>query len=112
MCEELMMVCLDMRMYLLKQSLVHRPRLMMSHFGHPIAAAVVAAPIRREWDVVLASPSVVSCSSWFMSFRVRYLLFWNVKRGPDLVGCTEMYSIRARTGQRVESLAARRIITP
>ena len=45
MCEELMMVCLDMRMYLLKQSLVHRPRLMMSHFGHPMAAAVVAAPI-------------------------------------------------------------------
>ena len=86
MCEELMMVCLDMRMYLLKQSLVHRPRLMMSHFGHPIAAAVVAAPIRRDWDVVLASPSVVSCSSWFMSFLVRYLLFWNVKRGPDLVG--------------------------
>ena len=62
MCEELMMVCFDMRMYLLKQSLVHRPRLMISHFGHPMAAAVVAAPILREWDVVLANPSVVSWS--------------------------------------------------
>ena len=43
-----MTVCFDMRMYLLKQSLVHRPKLMISHFGHPMAAAVVAAPILRE----------------------------------------------------------------
>ena len=47
-CDVFMTVCFDMRMYLLKQSLVHRPRLIMSHFGHPMAAAVVAAPILRE----------------------------------------------------------------
>ena len=48
-----------------------------------------------------------------MSFLVRYLLFWNVKRGPDCVGCSDAYSFKARTGQRVgESLAARRIETP
>ena len=55
-----MTVCFDMRIYLLKQSLVHRPRLMISHLGHPMAAAVVAAPILREWDVVFANPFVVS----------------------------------------------------
>ena len=55
-----MTVCFDMRIYLLKQSLVHRPKLMISHLGHPMAAAVVAAPILREWDVVFANPFVVS----------------------------------------------------
>ena len=39
---------------------------------------------------MFASPSVVSKRIWFMSLRVRYLLLWNVKRGPVEVGCTEM----------------------
>ena len=75
MCEVLTIVWFEMRMYLLKQSLDHLPRLMISHFGHPMAAAVVAAPILSECDVVLAWPSVVSKRSWLMSFRVRYLPF-------------------------------------
>ena len=38
----------DMRMYLLKQSLVHLPMLWIMYFGQPMAAAVDAAPILRE----------------------------------------------------------------
>ena len=52
-----------------------------------MVAAVVAAPIRRECDVVLARPLVVSCSKLFMSFLVRNFLFVYVNSGPSLVGC-------------------------
>ena len=47
-----------------------------------------------------------------MSLRVRYLLLWNVKRGPVEVGCTEMYCRKARTGHNIVSFAARRIVIP
>ena len=80
------MVCCDIRTYLRKQSLVHRPMVLMSHFGHPMAAAVDAAPMRRECDVVLAAPLVVETSRLFMSFLVRYFLLWYVNRGPVWVG--------------------------
>ena len=73
-CEVLMMAWSEIRMYLRKQSLDHLPRLLMSHFGHPMAAAVVAAPILREWDVVLTRPHVVSDNKRLMSFLVRNLL--------------------------------------
>ena len=74
MCDVLMMVCSETRMYCRKQSLVHLPIVFISHFGHPMAAAVDAAPIRRECDVVLAAPLVVCFSSWLRSFLVRYFL--------------------------------------
>ena len=74
MWDVLYIVCCDMRMYRLKQSLVQRPMVLINHFGHPMAAAVNAAPMRSECDVVLVAPSVVECSSWFMSFLVRYFL--------------------------------------
>ena len=73
-CDALVMVWLDILMYLLKQSLDHRPRLIMSHLGQPMAAAVVAAPILRECEDVLTMPSVVSRNRRFMSFLVRNLL--------------------------------------
>ena len=79
-------VCCDMRTYLRKQSLVHLPMVLMSHFGHPMAAAVDAAPMRRECDVMLAAPLVVDMSSLLMSFRVRYFLLWYVNSGPVWVG--------------------------
>ena len=58
-CDAFAMAWFENRMYCRKQSLDHLPKLMMSHFGQPMAAAVVAAPIRREWELVLARPSVV-----------------------------------------------------
>ena len=41
----------------------------MSHFGQPAAAAVEAAPIRRECDEMFARPSVVLTRRVLMSFR-------------------------------------------
>ena len=73
MCDVLIMVWFDIRIYRRKQSLDHLPRLMISHFGHSMAAAVVAAPIRRECEVVFASPFVESERREFMSFLVRNL---------------------------------------
>ena len=99
-------------MYRLKQSLDHLPRLIISHRGHPMAAAVVAAPILRECDVVLARPSVRSESREFISFLVRNLLFLKVKRGPSFVGCTARYSCKAVIGHKVELLPARRMTVP
>ena len=45
--------------------------LWISHFGHPIAAAVDAAPMRRECDEVLARPLVVEVRTEFMSVLVQ-----------------------------------------
>ena len=59
---------------------------LISHFGHPIAAAVDAAPILSEWDVMLAAPLVVCSSRLFRSFLVRYFLLWYVNNGPEPVG--------------------------
>lgn len=73
-CDVFVIVWLEMRMYLRKQSLDHLPRLIISHLGQPMAAAVVAAPIRSECEVVLAKPFVVSVRIWFTSFRVRNFL--------------------------------------
>ena len=86
--------------------------LWISHFGHPIAAAVDAAPMRRECDEVLARPLVVAVRTEFMSVLVRYFLFLNVKRGPDPVGCNSLKLCSAATGQSQVLLVARRIRTP
>ena len=59
---------------------------LISHFGHPIEAAVDAAPILREWDVMLAAPLVVCNNRVLRSFRVRYFLLWYVNNGPEPVG--------------------------
>ena len=67
--EAFLIVVSDMRMYLLKQSLDQRPRACMSHFGQPAAAAVEAAPIRRECDEMFARPSVVLTRRALTSFR-------------------------------------------
>ena len=85
-CDALMMAWSEMRIYLLKQSLDHLPKLMIIHFGQPMAAAVVAAPILRECEEVFAKPSVVSRRTWFMSFLVKNFLLWYVKSGPSLDG--------------------------
>ena len=77
-----------------------------------MAAAVVAAPILRECEVVFARPSVRSESREFISFLVRNLLFLKVNKGPLLVGCTARYSRKAFIGHKVESLPARRMIVP
>ena len=106
------MAWFEMRMYLLKQSLDHLPRLMVYHLGQPIAAAVVAAPILRECEVVLASPWVTSESNLFISFRVRNLLFLKAKRGPLFGGLTAKYLRRADMGHSDESFAARRMVVP
>ena len=41
-----------------------------------MAAAVEAAPIRREWEEVFARPFVVLFSMTFSSFLVRNFLSW------------------------------------
>ena len=112
MCDVLIMVWFDIRIYRRKQSLDHLPRLMISHFGHPMAAAVVAAPIRRECEVVFASPFVESERREFMSFLVRNLWLENVNRGPVFVGCDWMYLLSAFTGHRTVLLAAKRMAIP
>ena len=43
-----LMVAFGILIYLRKQSLDQRPKACMSHFGQPAAAAVEAAPMRRE----------------------------------------------------------------
>ena len=63
-------------MYSRKQSLTHLPILCISHRGHPMAAAVDAAPIRSEWEDIMADSFVVSHSTLLMSRLVRYLPFW------------------------------------
>ena len=68
------MVWSEIRMYLRKQSLVHLPKLCIRYLGQPIAAAVDAAPIRSEWEDMLASPLVVSRSVLLRSALLRYFL--------------------------------------
>ena len=58
----------------------------MRYLGQPIAAAVDAAPMRREWDEILAAPLDVSRRMLLMSARVRKLPLAKVKRGPDFEG--------------------------
>ena len=111
-CDVLMMVWLDILMYRRKQSLDHLPKLIISHLGQPMAAAVVAAPMRRECEVVLASPFVDSERREFISFLVRNLLFEKVNSGPVLVGCFCIYFLRALTGQSFVPLAAKRRVMP
>ena len=111
-CDVLMIVWSETRMYLLKQSLDHRPRLLISHFGQPMAAAVVAAPILRECDVVMSWPSVVSWRRRFTSRLFRNLLLLKVNSGPAFDGWCGKYCLRALTGQSGESFGAMRIHTP
>ena len=65
------MVSLEILMYRRKQSLVHLPIPWIRYLGHPIAAAVDAAPMRREWEDTLAAPSVMSFSNLLISGLVR-----------------------------------------
>ena len=111
-CDALIMAWLEILMYRLKQSLDHLPKLMISHRGHPMAAAVVAAPILKECEVVFARPPVRSASKEFKSLLVKNLPFRYVKRGPWLVGCTARYSLKARIGHKGELLLARRMTVP
>ena len=70
--EAVLMVLSDILMYLLKQSLDQRPIPWIRYFGHPMAAAVEAAPMRREWEEMFAAPLVVSLRTLFMCVLVRY----------------------------------------
>ena len=69
--DALLIVSFEILIYLLKQSLDHLPIPCIKYLGHPIAAAVDAAPIRREWDDTLAAPLVMSFSKVFMSALVK-----------------------------------------
>ena len=60
--------------------------LWIKYLGHPIAAAVDAAPILRECDDMLAAPLEVSRSVLFTSVLVRNVPFRKTKRGPCLLG--------------------------
>ena len=81
-----LIVVSEILMYLRKQSLDHRPMPWMRYLGQPIAAAVDAAPIRNEWEDMLAAPSDVSRRILFMSFRVKNEPLWKAKRGPLVLG--------------------------
>ena len=74
------------RMYLRKQSLDQRPILWIRYFGHPIAAAVDAAPMRSECDDMFMAPSDMSRNVPLMSGRVRKEPLLNIKRGPVGLG--------------------------
>ena len=54
----LSMVLFGTRMYCRKQSLDHLPMACINHLGQPRAAAVEAAPMRRECDEIFILPSV------------------------------------------------------
>ena len=69
--DALRMVASGTRMYLRKQSLDQRPMSCMRYLGQPIAAAVDAAPMRKEWEEILTSPLVVSLRMLLRSLRVR-----------------------------------------
>ena len=106
------MVVLESLIYLRKQSLDQRPMLCIRYFGYPIAAAVDAAPMRNEWEEMLAAPLDMSLRILFMSDLVKKEPLLKQKRGPDLVGCIAVNDIIACTGQRMVPLAAMRIVTP
>ena len=84
--DALLRVLSEMRIYLLKQSLDHRPILWIKYFGHPIAAAVDAAPIRRECEDTFAAPLVVLFRRALTSALVKKVPFLNTKRGPCGLG--------------------------
>ena len=71
--EAFLMVLSDILMYVLKQSLDQRPIPCIRYLGHPMAAAVEAAPMRKEWEEMFAAPFVVSFRILFMCVLVRYL---------------------------------------
>ena len=71
--EVFLIVVSERRMYLRKQSLDQRPIPWISYLGHPMAAAVEAAPMRKEWEEMFAAPFVVSFRILFMCVLVRYL---------------------------------------
>ena len=58
----------------------------MRYFGYPIAAAVDAAPMRREWDEIFAVLLDVLFSILLMSDLVKKEAFLKQKRGPVFVG--------------------------
>ena len=73
----------------------------MRYLGHPIAAAVDAAPMRRECDEILMAPSEVSLRVLFISERVRKVPLRKTKRGPQGKGWLARYRRSALIGQRV-----------
>ena len=84
--DALLRVVSEMRMYLRKQSLDQRPILCIRYFGHPIAAAVDAAPMRRECEDTFAAPLVVLFRRALISDLVRKDPFLKMKRGPRGLG--------------------------
>ena len=77
-----------------------------------MAAAVEAAPMRREWVEMLARPFVVELRVSFMSLRVKYLPLWKAKSGPWPDGCRDRNVCKARMGHSIVLLAATRTQTP
>ena len=68
----------------------------MSHLGYPTAAAVVAAPIRNEWEDMDETCWGLTLSR--MEARpalVKYLPSCQVNNGPLCEGCTDRNLLRA-----------------
>ena len=106
------MVFLGILMYRRKQSLDQRPSAWISHLGQPAAAAVEAAPMRRECDEMLTLPLVDSTSTLLMSLLDKNRPLANVNNGPDLVGCVFARCRRAFTGHNLERFLAILNMTP
>ena len=82
------MVSWGICIYVLKQSLFHRPSCCMSQRGNPAAAAVVAAPSLSEW---LDTVCFGKCGNAIFSkslhlFLVKYVPSANRNNGPFFVG--------------------------
>ena len=99
-------------MYRRKQSLVHLPMPWIRYLGHPIAAAVDAAPIRREWEEMFTAPSEVFFSVLLMSERVRNVPLLNTNSGPRGFGCWDTYRRSALTGHSMVLFASILTVTP
>ena len=85
-------------MYVRKQSLIQRPILLISHSGQPIAAAVDAAPMRKECDEM----EIVFCDKHFKRLLISVLVkgepFLKMKNGPAILVLCLMYVFKALTG--------------
>ena len=88
----------------------------MMESSSPLAAAVVAAPIRKLCSLYLASSRPVFCSASLTLVTKRCLVkndpFENMKRGSSFAPLTTRYHSNAVTGQRFEDVLPMNRSTP
>ena len=85
----------------------------MSQRGYPAAAAVDAAPMRKEWvDMLVMWAGFILSKAAAMPDLVRKRPSFQTNNGPDLEMCWAINFFRAWTGQRAVLLACSDMDTP